>query len=77
MLIDGSTDSSVVEKELVYVMYVGPEGKAQFFFFLQLKDVLNATAPGILKLLVETFAMFGVDLMKKLVSICVDGAAVN
>ncbi len=44
---------------------------------MQLKDVLDATAPGILKLLVETFAAFGVDLMKKLVSICVDGAAVN
>ncbi len=77
VLIDGSTDSSVVEKELVYVMCVGPEGKAQCCFFLQLKDVLDATAPGILKLLVETFATFGIDLMKKLVRICVDGAAVN
>ncbi len=31
VLIDGSTDSSVVEKVLVYVMYVRPEGKAQCF----------------------------------------------
>lgn len=35
VLIDGSTDSTVIEKELVYVMYVGPEGKAVFFFAIE------------------------------------------
>ena len=37
MLMDGSTDSSVVEKEMIYVMFVGPEGKVECRFF-QLKD---------------------------------------
>lgn len=73
---DGSTDSSVVEKEFVYVMFIGSDGKVECRFF-QLKDVPDATASGIRSLLLESFAKFGIDLAQKLVSICVDGAAVN
>ena len=76
VLIDGSTDSSVVEKEMIYVMFVGPNGKVECRFF-QLKDVSDATAPGLKSLLLESLASFGIDLAQKLVSICVDGAAVN
>ena len=76
VLMDGSTDSSVVEKELVYVMFIGSDGKVECRYF-QLKDVPDATASGIRSLLQESFAKFGIDLAQKLVSICVDGAAVN
>ena len=57
-------------------MFIRSNGTAQCCFF-QLKDVSNATASGIKKLLLESFATFGIDLVEKLVSICVDGAAVN
>ena len=77
VLMDGSTDSSVVEKELIYVMYVGSsDGKPECQFF-QLKDIPDATASGIQSLVLQSFEEFGVDLEQKLVSICVDGAAVN
>ena len=76
VLMDGSTDSSVVEKELIYMMFIGTDGKVECRIF-QLKNVPDATAPGIKNLLLESFANCGIDLTHKLVSICVDGAAVN
>ena len=36
-----------------------------------------STASGVRHLLLESFANFGTDLAQKLVSICVDGVAVN
>ena len=59
VLMDTSTDSSVVEKELIYVMYIGSNGTAQCCFFL-LKVVSDATASGIKNLLLESFATFGI-----------------
>ena len=50
VLMDDSTDSSVVEKEMLYVMFVGPDGKVECRFF-QLKDASDATAPGLKSLL--------------------------
>ena len=77
VLMDGSTDSSVVvEKELVYVMFVGPDGNIKCCLFC-LKDVSDATSPGIKSLLLDSFTESGVNLPEKLISICVDGAAVN
>ena len=73
---DGSTDSSVVEKELTFVMYVGSDGKPECRFF-QLKDVPDETASRIRSLVLHSFEKFGVDLEQKLLSICVDGAPVN
>lgn len=76
VLLDGSTDSSVLEKELMYVMYMGADGSRKCHFFC-LANVGDATSPGIQALLKEKFAETGIDLQAKLVSICVDGAAVN
>ena len=59
-------------KPLVYVN----SGKVECRFF-QLKDASDDTAPGLKSLLLESFAYFGIDLAQKLVSICVNGAAVN
>ena len=55
VLMDGSTDSSVVEKEVIYMMFIGTDGKVQCRFF-QLKNVPDATALGIKYLLLESFA---------------------
>ena len=52
ILMDGSTDSSVTEKELVYVLFVCADGRAKCCFFC-MKDVADATTPGI-KTLLET-----------------------
>ena len=77
LLMDGSTDSSVKEKELVYVLYVGTNGKAECQFMC-IKDVADATAPGMKELLEAIFIDSGLhDWKSKLVSICLDGAAVN
>jgi len=77
ILMDGSTDSSVTEKELVHVLFVCADGRAKCCFFC-MKDVADATAPGIKTLLENTLADLGVeDWQWRLVSICVDGAAVN
>ena len=79
VLVDGSTDSSVVKKELVYMIFVGSGGKPECQFFW-LKNIPDATPSGIRSLDLNSFEkFFGVDLAEKLVSICthVDGAAVN
>ena len=76
VLLDGSTDSSVMEKELLYVMYVGVDGSPQCTL-LCLADVQDATAVCIKALLTRKLQEIGIDLGEKLVSICVDGAAVN
>ena len=76
ILMDGSTDCSVVEKELFFVMYVA-SGKPQCHF-LCLKDVSDASAAGIKATLEMYFTDMGIsDYQNRLVCLCVDGAAVN
>ena len=77
ILMDSSTDSSVKEKELVYVLFVCADGKVKCCL-LCMKDVADATAPGIKTLLENALADLGVeDWQRRLVTKCVDGAAVN
>ena len=77
ILMDGSTDSSVTEKELVYVLFVCADGRAKCCFFC-MKDVADATAPGIKTVLENALADLGAeDWQWSLVTISVDGAAVN
>ena len=77
ILMDGSTDSSVIEKELIYVMYVNSSGKPEYRFF-GLKDGVDATATGVKTTLEQAFAEVGIsDLSQQTVCLCVDGAAVN
>jgi len=47
------------------------------FSSVSVEAVSEATASGIQKLLVEYFAKLSIDLVKELVSLCVNGAAVN
>ena len=78
ILIDGSTDSSVKEKELMYVSYVSAEQGCVQAHFLALKDVADCTATGLIQCIDETFISLGVNNWRsKLVCMCMDGAAVN
>ena len=72
--LDGSTDSSVQEKEMIYVTFINADGHPKCKFFV-LPDVSDATSIGIQTLLMERYAEL--DMRNRLVSICVDGAAVN
>eukprot|EP00731_Ephydatia_muelleri_P006686 Em0003g934a len=72
--LDGSTDSSVQEKEIIYVTFINADGHPKCKFFC-LADVSDATSIGNKTLLMETCAKL--DLRNQLVSICIDGAAVN
>ena len=72
--LDGSTDSRVQEKEMIYVTFINADGHPKCKFFC-LADVSDATSIGIQTLLMERCAKL--DLRNRLVSICVDGAAVN
>ena len=71
VLMDGSTDTSMTEKELIYVMHVNSFGKPVCHFFC-LKDVLDATALGVKHTLEQAFTEVGIsDLQEKMVCLCV------
>ena len=76
VLNDGSTDSSVKEQELVYILYMS-EGVAKVKY-LSIESVENATAPAIKDAISEAFKRFGVkEMPKHLLGLNVDGASVN
>jgi hypothetical protein len=84
VLTDGSTDRSVTEKELVYVLYFDPktigEKVGLKLAFLSLKDVKKANAAGIQSAIESSFASLGISknvLYSKLVGFGPDGASVN
>eukprot|EP00057_Strongylocentrotus_purpuratus_P017041 XP_011671515.1 PREDICTED: zinc finger protein 862-like [Strongylocentrotus purpuratus] len=77
IMVDGSTDASVKEQELVYVHFVNDKtGEVQSNFFC-ITDVKHATAQGLKDGLDEIFADADMSLKGKLVCVCADGAAVN
>ena len=76
ILMDGSTDNSVVEKELIYIQYI-VDGKPKCHF-LRMKDIADGTANGLKVSLEDTFNELDIEWVhKRLVCVCVDGAAVN
>ncbi|CAB3995601.1 zinc finger 862-like [Paramuricea clavata] len=84
VLTDGTTDCSVTEKELVYVLYFNPKQTGENIgvklAFLCLKDVKKADAPGIKSVIESSFASLGItnnELYSKLVGFGADGASVN
>ena len=76
ILSDGSTDSSVTEQELVFVLYLldgVPSTK-----FLSIESVEHGNAEGIYQSIKKAFERIGIlDLSKHVVGLNVDGAAVN
>lgn len=75
-LIDGATDTSVTENELIYVRFLD-EGKP-VNHYLGVEDIQNANATGILQTIETAFERSNVDNWKdKLVGFGSDGASVN
>ena len=75
VLIDGSTDTSIVENELIYVSYIkNGERETRYFKIVRIDD---AHAVGIKSTLLETFAKYDIDLTHKIVGFMADGASVN
>ena len=72
--LDGSRDSSAQEKEMIYVSFINSDGHPKCKFFC-VANVSDATSIGIQTLLMERCTKL--DLRNRLVSICIDGAAVN
>ena len=75
-LSDGSTDSSVAEQELAYVLFLLC-GKPTLKF-LSIEPANDSNTEGIHSCIKEAFKRVGVqDLSKKVIALNVDGAAVN
>jgi hypothetical protein len=73
---DGSTDASVVEQELVYVLFLS-EGTPTLKF-LSIESVKSGNAEGIRASIEEAFTRIGLtSFVDKLTGLNVDGASVN
>ena len=76
VLNDGSSDTSVSEKELVYVLFLD-DGKPKIEI-LSIEDVKNADAAGIQECITESFQRIGITkFSEKMVGLNVDVASVN
>ena len=77
ILVDGSTDSSVTEQELFFVIYVNKEGQLKHNF-LKIMNVKHATASGLQELLMEVMQLYDIDTKKQyLIGLGADGAALR
>ena len=75
--VDGSTDCSVIEKELICVRFVDADGLL-CTKLMALKDVQHADASGLLCVLKEAFMRVGLlDYDRRLIGFMSDGASVN
>ena len=78
VLMDGSSDCSVIEKELIYVRFVDADGLV-YTQLMAVKDVQHADASGLLCVLKEAFMHVGLlDYDKRNMTVFIsDGASVN
>jgi len=77
ILIDGATDTAVIENELIYILFFNREVFKVEFKYLCIRDVHNSTAQGLKDTLIKVFDEFGIDYKKKLIGFMADGASVN
>ena len=75
VLNDGSSDTSVSEKELVYILFLD-NGKPKIEF-LSIEDVKNADAAEIQECIAESFQQIDLTKFSEMVGLNVDGASVN
>ncbi|XP_063970390.1 zinc finger protein 862-like [Lytechinus pictus] len=76
VLIDGSTDKSTIENEVLYIKYLQDEMPCMKF--LGISDVENATAAGIVTCIEEVFTTHDImDWKTELVGCGADGASTN
>ena len=77
ILMDGSTDSSVTEQELIYILYLSKNGIPEVKFF-SIESVKAADAEGLKSSLEEAFERVGISCFaSRLHGLNVDGASVN
>ena len=77
VLMDGSTDASVTEQELIYVLYLSKNGRPHVKFF-NIESVKSADAEGLKSSLNESFERIGItNFGSRLHGLNVDGASVN
>ena len=77
LLTDGSTDSSILEQEVLYVLFVSSDGYAKVKFFA-IETPEHAHADGLKAMISESFERVGItEFHLKLVHFNVDGASVN
>jgi len=77
VLVDGSTDCSVIEKKLIFVRFVDADGLV-CTKLMALKDVQHADASGLLCVLKEAFMRVGLlDYDRRLIGFMSNGASVN
>ena len=77
LLTDGSTDASILEQEVIYVLYLSDEG-CPVVKFLSVETPEHAHADGLKACIENAFERIGVvPLYKRLANFNVDGASVN
>ena len=75
ILCDGSTDSSVVEKECIYVLFVDPETFQPNISFFSLRNVPSQDVVGVFSAIKKAFSDNGLELLlEKIVFLASDGA---
>lgn len=84
VLIDGATDTSATEKEVIYVLYFDPNNASDEvevkLSFVHLKDMKKADAQGLKSAIESCFEALDIgrtELYSKLVGLGADGASVN
>ena len=75
---NGSTDSAVIEKECIYILFVEPFEFEPTLSFIAFKDVSSEDADGIKSAIMKAFDDIGMpELKDRMVLLASDGASVN
>ena len=78
VLADGATDAALIEKEVVYVLFVDPDEFKPALEFLSLKSVASQDAQGITSAIVDAFQDCDIsEKLKRIVFFESDGTSVN
>lgn len=78
VLCDGSTDSGILEKEVIYIVFVDPDTFVPTCSYFALKDLSSQDAAGIKEGIKEAFHKKGLDsILSKMVFLSSDGTATN
>ena len=78
ILCDGATDSAVVEKETIFVLFVDPDTFYPVISFFSMKSIPSQDARGVHSAIVSSFEEEGLEvLLDRVVFLASDGASVN
>lgn len=78
ILVDGSTDSAIIEKECIYVIFVDPDSFQPVLSFFGLKDPKSQDAAGLFAAVKDAFREHELDdCFEKVCFLQSDGASVN